>query len=219
VAQSATQPADQPDIARPKLRFVRTRRLSAAPLYLKGRIVKSSDKIWHEYHMKLAAFIRTKVAEDAVDDLLQEVFMKIHVRLDSLKDDMKLESWLYQITRNAITDYYRSKRISEELPEWVEQPEPEEEEVIRRELALCLEPMVNELPRKYRKAIQLSEMENRTQKEVAEQESISLSGAKSLVQRGRALLRAMLHDCCLFEVNNQNQVVSYEKKEHDCKYC
>ena len=188
-------------------------------LCLKGNIVKVTENIWHEYQSRLAAFIRSRVAEDAVDDLLQDVFMKIHLRIDSLKDDTKLESWLYQITRNAITDFYRSKRTLEELPKWIEQPQSEEEENIRYELSVCLEPMVKELPDKYRSAIQLSEMENRTQQEVAELEGISLSGAKSRVQRGRALLKTMLNDCCQFELNHKNQVVSYEKKESDCKFC
>lgn len=180
--------------------------------------MKVTENIWYEYQSRLAAFIRSKVAEDAVDDILQDVFIKIHVRIDSLKDDTKLESWLYQMTRNTITDYYRTKRRSEKLPEWLELPQPEEES-IRKELSACLEPMIRELPDKYRKAVQLSEMENRTQKEVAEQEGISLSGAKSRVQRGRALLKTMLDDCCQFEINHKNRVVSYEKKEGDCKFC
>lgn len=37
--------------------------------------------------------------------------------------------------------------------------------------------MINELPDKYLNAIQLSEMENKAQKEAAEHEGISLSGA------------------------------------------
>jgi len=180
--------------------------------------VKATENIWHEYQSRLAAFIRRKVGEDAVDDLLQDVFMKIHLRIGSLKDDTKLESWLYQITRNAITDYYRTKRISVELPEWLEQPQPEEES-IRKELSACLEPMVRELPDKYRNAIQLSEMENQTQQEVAELEGISLSGAKSRVQRGRVILKTMLNDCCQFEINHKNQIVSYEKKEKNYKFC
>lgn len=181
--------------------------------------MKVTENIWHEYQSRLAAFIRSKVAEDMVEDLLHDIFMKISLSIDSLKDDAKLESWLYQITRNAITDYYRTRRISEELPEWLEQPQPEEEKSIRIELAACLETMVRELPEKYRNAVQLSEMENRTQREVAEQEGISLSGAKSRVQRGRALLKAMLNDCCQFDINQKNQVLSYEKKERDCKFC
>ena len=182
--------------------------------------MKVTENIWHEYHVRLAAFIGSKVAEDAVDDLLQEVFIKIHTRLGSLKEGAKLESWLYQITRNTIIDYYRSTRITEPLPEWLEQPQPDEEENIRKELSSCLEPMVNELPEKYRTAVQLSEIQNRPQKEVAEQEGISLSGAKSRVQRGRRILKEMLHDCCEIEINKDHQVVAYDQKgKKECKYC
>ena len=181
--------------------------------------MKEVENIWHEYHVRLAAFIKSKVAEDMVDDILQDVFMKILTRIDSLKEDTKLESWIYQIARNTITDFYRSKRTTEELPEWIEHPQPDEEVIIKKELASCLEPMVRELPDKYRNAVRMSEMENKTQKEVAEHEGISLSGAKSRVQRGRALLKTMLNDCCQFEINKNNQVVSYKKKEKDCKNC
>lgn len=46
----------------------------------------------------------------AVDDTLQNVFLKMHTGLVSLKDETKLQSWLYQIVRNAIIDYYRSQK-------------------------------------------------------------------------------------------------------------
>ncbi len=87
------------------------------------------------------------------------------------------------------------------------------------ELFSCLVPMINELPEKYRSAINLYEIENKTQKEIAKQEGISLSGAKSRVQRGRVLLTAIMYDCCQFETGGDNQVISYQKKEQDCKFC
>ena len=181
--------------------------------------MKATENIWREYHRKLETFIRNRVSEEVSDDLLQDVFLKFHARLESLEDDARLESWLYQVTRNTVIDYYRTGRATTDLPEWLEQPEPDEEESIRQELASCLEPMVNELPEKYRKAIQLSEIENKTQREVAESENLSLSGAKSRVQRGRALLREMLNDCCHIELNRNNQVLSYEKKDGNSDCC
>lgn len=181
--------------------------------------MKTTESIWNEYHLKLASFIRSRVAEDVADDLLQDSFIKIHTRIDSLKEGIKLESWLYQVTRNTIIDHYRSKRTTEELPDWIQQPQLKEDEVIRKELSTCLEPMIKELPDKYHKAVQMSEIENKTQQEVADLEGISLSGAKSRVQRGRVLLKIMLHDCCNFEINKDNQVISYEKRDPDCKFC
>ena len=181
--------------------------------------MKKIEEIWFEYHNKLSNFIRTKVAGDVAEDILQEVFVKIHTRIDSLKESAKLESWLYQITRNAVVDYYRSKRPAESLPEWIGQPQPGEDEIIRRELSSCLTPMIAQLPEKYRVAITLSEIEGKPQKEVAELEKISLSGAKSRVQRARGLLKSMLHDCCRIELNRKNQPVSYEKRGRDCECC
>jgi len=144
--------------------------------------VKSTTEIiWHKYHARLTGFIRSKVSKDLADDLLQEVFIKIHTNIDTLKTKSKLESWLYQITRNTIADYYRKHRTIEELPKWIEQPQAKEEELIKQELASCLAPMINMLPDKYRRAVQKSEIENKTQQEIANQEGLSLSGAKSRI--------------------------------------
>ncbi|MCP4001267.1 MAG: RNA polymerase sigma factor SigZ [Gammaproteobacteria bacterium] len=176
----------------------------------------TTENIWLEYHQKLSGFIKSRISDDAADDLLQDVFLKVHAQLDSLKTDTKVESWLYQITRNTVIDYYRANRRLEELPKWIEQPESDESTVIRQELSACLEPMISQLPDKYREAIQLSEIEGKTQKELSKKENISLSGAKSRVQRGRALLKSLLNDCCQIEINNNNQLVSYNRKSQDC---
>lgn len=179
----------------------------------------TTEKIWLEYHQKLLSFIKSRVSKDVADDLLQDVFLKIHVRLGSLKENSKIESWLYQITRHAVIDYYRSKKNSEELPKWIEQPESDEGTLIRQELSSCLEPMISQLPDKYREAIQLSEIDGKTQKELSVKENISLSGAKSRVQRGRTLLKIMLNDCCLFETNKRSQLMGFEPKAENCDCC
>ena len=181
--------------------------------------MKRTEEIWFKYHNKLSLFIKNRVAHDVAEDILQDVFVKIHTRIDSLKENTKLESWLYQITKNAIIDYYRSKKQFEKLPDWIKQEESDENEKMKGELFSCFAPMIDQLPDKYRTAVNLSEIEGKTQKEVAQLEKISLSGAKSRVQRGRALLKSMLFDCCQIELNHNNQLVSCEKKEGDCKFC
>jgi RNA polymerase sigma-70 factor (ECF subfamily) len=178
------------------------------------------EKVWNKYHANLLAFIRKRVNDKvAAEDILQDIFVRVHSRIDTLENRSRLESWLYQITRNAIIDFYRSHKPLNELPEWIEQPQIGREETNRQELSSCLAPMIQQLPEKYRHAVQLSEIEGRTQKEVAEIENISLSGAKSRVQRGRSLLKEMLHDCCKVEINAKNQIVDYVKKNGDCKLC
>ncbi|MEW6586503.1 MAG: RNA polymerase sigma factor SigZ [Nitrospirota bacterium] len=178
------------------------------------------EEIWNKYHSDLLAFIRKRINDKvAAEDILQDIFIRVHSRIDTLENRSRLESWLYQITRNAIIDFYRSRRPMEELPEGLAQPKADREETNRRELSSCLTPMIQQLPERYRRAVQLSKIEGMTLKEIAEKENISLSGAKSRVQRGRALLKAMLHDCCKIEINAKNNIVGYDKKDGDCKLC
>ena len=77
-----------------------------------------TEAIWRKFSPQLKHFIRRRVSDESVsDDILQEVFKKIHLHIGTLKDDAKVESWIYQIARNAITDHYRTKRKTDELPQ------------------------------------------------------------------------------------------------------
>jgi RNA polymerase sigma-70 factor, ECF subfamily len=179
-----------------------------------------SEKVWQEYHSKLRAFIRSRIIDDtATDDILQNVFLKMHIGLASLKDNTKLQSWLYQIARNAVVDYYRSQRPTIELPDQLQQPEIDNGEKITQELSECLRPMIQLLPETYREAVILSELHGLSQKEVASRQGTSLSGAKSRVQRGRALLKNMLSECCQLEFDHSGRLCDYERKGGTCKTC
>jgi len=63
------------------------------------------------------------------------------------------------------------------------------------------------LPEPYRKALVLTELEGLTQQELADKVGISLSGAKSWVQRGRQQLKEMLTECCAFEFDRRGGVI------------
>ena len=68
----------------------------------------------------LLNFIKTKVSNDHdAEDILQEVFRKIYINLDKVNDDNKLTSWMYQITRNVIIDYYRKHSPTEDIDKTV----------------------------------------------------------------------------------------------------
>jgi len=78
------------------------------------------EEIWLEYHNRLFAFIKKRVDESEAEDILQDVFTKIFSRIDTIKDNIKIENWIYQITRNAVIDYYRGKKKNIKLEDWVE---------------------------------------------------------------------------------------------------
>lgn len=57
---------------------------------------------------RLQAFIRRRVRDDTLaDDLAQETLLKVYRSRATLRDDAKLEAWLYQIARGTIIDHYR----------------------------------------------------------------------------------------------------------------
>ncbi|MCP4630257.1 MAG: hypothetical protein GY850_43115 [bacterium] len=58
-----------------------------------------TEAIWTKFSPQLKHFILRRVSDKSVaDDILQEVFKKIHSHIGTLKDDMKVEPWIYQKT-------------------------------------------------------------------------------------------------------------------------
>lgn len=176
-------------------------------------------QIWKSYNSKLLQFIKKRVNSNDAEDILQEVFIKMYKRINDLQDTSRIEAWLYQIARNTIIDYYRAKKGEEALPENFDLHQNTSENKTTEELAACLEPMVNNLPDKYKNALRLSEIEGKTQKEVSVIENISLSGAKSRVQRGRNLIKEMLEECCKITLDKYNTPIEYHPKNCNCNNC
>lgn len=181
---------------------------------------RNSEAIWQAYQARIRAFIASRIDDHAaVDDLQQEIFIKIHTRLAQLHDSERLGSWLFQITRNAINDYYRSRRPQQPFDESLVVDDSDSAVLARRELEACFLPMIESLPDTYRQAVRLSEIEGLTQEAVARKLGLSLSGAKSRVQRGRQLIRGMMESCCQLEFDHQGRLVDYDNKANEKNYC
>ena len=176
------------------------------------------ETLWKDYSSRLLAFIRSKVKDDAeAQDLLQEVFLRVHTGLCCREAVTRLESWIYRVTRNLIVDRYRRRRPTAELPEDIPAAEDERmEDDPRARLAFSLRATIDQLPSPYREALIATEYEGLGQRELAEREGISLSGAKSRVQRARDKLRRLLLDCCHFELDRLGRVVDYHER---CGHC
>ena len=183
-------------------------------------MVMTTEKIWEEFHPRLRQFILKRIPDEQnADDLLQEVFLKIHARIDTLRHEEKLQSWLFQITRTTIADYYRKHKTTVELSAALElADEPDIEDDVVKDLIPSVKAMVNSLPAEYRQALILTEYEGLTQRELAQRLGISLSGAKSRVQRAREKLKTMLLNCCHFEFDRRGKVIDYQPKCGCCAH-
>lgn len=169
------------------------------------------SEIWEEHKSRLRGYVARRVRDrDAVNDILQDVFVKAHTHLNGLRSRGSVTSWLFRMASNAIADHYRSQKPWVELPSELKSPEVERDPV--GELAACLQPLIADLPAIYRSALILSEIEGLPHKEVAKRLGISLSGAKSRVRRGRDKLRQRLHDCCVIETG-RGGIIDYEPRD------
>jgi RNA polymerase sigma-70 factor (ECF subfamily) len=179
----------------------------------------TTEEVWEAFHTPLQQFIRRRVSdEDTAEDVLQEVFLKIHQQMGTLRDVKKLESWIYQVTRNAIIDVYRGKRPTTtlEAAQSLELPEELPDDDVVSELLPCVRAMVRSLPELDRQALVLTEYQGLTQRELAERLGLSFSGAKSRVQRAREKLKQQLLECCHFELDRRGHILDYRPK---CQHC
>jgi RNA polymerase sigma-70 factor (ECF subfamily) len=182
----------------------------------------SINLIWDEFGNVLRGFIFGQVRDETVtDDILQEVFVKIINNIDKLNDKTKLRAWLYQITRNTIIDHYRSYKKDASTLEFPGDivAEEEIEAQLSEKLGPCIKALVERLPDKYKAAIELTEFEGLTQREMGDRLGLSLAGAKSRAQRAREKLRHLLFQCCTFEIDRRGNILEYQSRSEDSPEC
>lgn len=167
---------------------------------------------WGDLAARLRPFIARRLPADTeVEDVLQEALAKVLRGLPGLSDPRRFEAWTWRITRNAIADHLRERR-SRPTPRAgaghdLEAPPSEgDEDAVARALARVLPLFVALLPQPYREALTLVDLRGLTHEQAARSLGLSVSGAKSRVQRARARLRAMLEACCELAMDARGKV-------------
>jgi len=174
---------------------------------------------WKEIEGRLRHYIASRVASNAdVDDVLQEVFAKMHAGLASLRDGERFGGWVYQIAAHAVADLGR-KRARDPLAQGVPLLEfgsvdaaGDTAALLQAELGACVALFVARLPSPYREAVTLTDLQGIRQSEAAEMLGISISGMKSRVQRGREKIRDMFEECCQVSVDCRGRIVECEPR-------
>lgn len=169
--------------------------------------------LWQDVASRLRPFIARRVPAVEVDDVLQDVFVRVQRGLSGLRDEERFTSWLFQIARSSVAEHQRAgarHRVAEpaggeELPA---EPNDDDREASRA-LSACVSLFVARLVSPYREAVTLVELEGLTAREAADMAGISVSGMKSRVQRGRAQLREMLDACCEIALDARGKVVEF----------
>lgn len=171
---------------------------------------------FEELRARLVTFVARRIDRpDDAEDIVQDVLLKVSQGIGTVREQERLEAWVYQIARNAIIDHHRRERtrslaharaaLDRSL---TVEPEPEGESGV---LAGCLRAMVARLPERYREAITLTEYGELTQAETARRLGLSVPGVKSRVQRARVRLGELIAECCRVELDVRRAVRTVEQ--------
>jgi RNA polymerase sigma-70 factor (ECF subfamily) len=166
---------------------------------------------WSEIEQRLLPYVARRVEPAAVDDVVQEIFLRVHRGIAGLRDGERFGGWVYRVASHVIADHHRARARDAAVREGdsVEAADEgnDETERLQTDLGECVTLFVARLPSPYREAITLTELEGLMQKDAAEMLGISLSGMKSRVQRGREKIREMFDECCRISVDPRGRVV------------
>lgn len=181
------------------------------------------EALWAEFAAPLRGYLRKQTGNDAdAEDLLQEVFVRIHRNVCHLKDTSKLQGWVYRIARNVVINRIRSGRLRQNSGQDPDTMSDSSDPSGRDSLDLTptLRRFLEALPATYRIPLVRQEFQGETLQEIADDLGLTLTATKSRVRRGRLLLREMLEDCCRFEFDRRGRVIeAVPRKSCACKSC
>lgn len=149
---------------------------------------QEKTKIYEDYAIKVRNYILSKVNDfNLAEDLTSDVFVKVYSKLDSFNDKKaSLSTWIFTITRHTLIDYYRTRKVNEELPEDLTYEE-DEEDICTPENLDTLKEGLKKLSDKERDLIVLHYYSKKTLKDIANKMNISYAYAKVL--HAKALLK------------------------------
>lgn len=180
----------------------------------------ATARVWEAFAGDVRRYFARRVAEphDA-DDLVQEVFLRVHRHLPDLRAGERVAPWVFRIARHALIDFYRRRGTRAAIA-------PLDNEIVLLDaddgsltalVASWLEDFLPALEAGDQEALRLADIEGVSQVALAARWGVSVSGAKSRVQRARRRLRDAVLACCHVEFDRHGNVLAYEKRSRCCE--
>lgn len=165
---------------------------------------KSLEFIVKKYQNRVANLIFKIVGDESiVEDLTQDVFLRVIESLKDYKFESALYTWIYRITVNICIDEIRKRQRSKTYllsDVLIQNPKSEpycsqtEKSFEQKELREIIENAISKLPAEYKTVIILREFEDLPYEEIAKVLKISVGTVKSRLFRARKLLAEHLKE-------------------------
>jgi RNA polymerase sigma-70 factor (ECF subfamily) len=176
-------------------------------------------EIYDQYYGKVRKFILALVKDEwAADDLIQETFLRIQEKLNSLRDPSKISSWVFSIAYHLCQDHFRQLKAAQKkesldeekigtLGDALVQGAFIQKELEQREMGQCVQSQIDLLPHSLRTVLVLFDIMEFNHQEIADTLGITVENVKVRLHRARRKLRTILEEKCTFEKDERNVLV------------
>ena len=152
-----------------------------------------------KYKSKLKRYIKhiSFFNDEEIEDILQDIFIKVYIKLNSFDDSMKFSSWIYRIAHNQTVDKIRknknrTKEISidnEEIEIVLKSEENIEKNLINKEIIEKIKKAIEELPNSYKEVLILRYIEERSYEEIGDILQKPKGTIAALINKGRKIIQ------------------------------
>lgn len=194
-------------------------------------------RLYEALRTPLGRYVQRMVKDSSqAEDIVHDIFLQLHAKADQLTRVDNIEAWMYRVARNAVIDHVRKQKSGwdartqsaasdDELANLTaasddddgdrDSPDSREPSAALR-LASTVRCFIDELPEHYRDALRLTEYEGLDRRALADRQSISLTAAKSRVQRAKRMLMESLQRCCHLEFDRYGTLLDFSPRGQCC---
>ncbi len=168
------------------------------------------------YEEKLGRYIHrlTHLDTEMIEDLLQEVFLKVYKNLNDYDTDFSFGSWIYRITHNEAISHFRK---TDKRPKTVQIDNEEgvnflnilpddinlRDDYVQKELAQKVRKLIDGLPEKYRAVLILKFLEEKSYEEISDILKIPEGTVATQLNRAKARFKQLAIENHLHKPDNQ----------------
>ena len=148
------------------------------------------------YKGKLSSYVKrlTNINDEDVEDVLQEVFIKVYLNLNYFNKDLKFSSWIYRITHNQVISGHRKLKarpegyavnlddqLTKNLATEIDMKGQVDNKILQKTINLVL----NKINSKYRDVLVLKFLEEKSYQEISDILKKPLGTVASLMNKAK----------------------------------
>jgi RNA polymerase sigma-70 factor, ECF subfamily len=172
---------------------------------------------WSLFYQRLAGYVAARVRSPSdADDLVQLILERAMSKAKTAEVG-NVAGWLFGIARNAIADHHRAQAktllLAAEALENESASGLGSSEQERSAVLACMEPLLRTLPGATAQLLRWADMEGRSMLSIASELGVTLTAAKSRVQRARKEFLELTSACCAVTVDARGRVTDLTRKK------